>query len=385
MSLPRSRATPTSVAASPSLGRRAPSPSVRGQEGSNDGETFWNKFGTLGRKKKAEEVKEVVAEGNYAIDSPGMPKSAEMPPEEYQLEENEERSMIEPRSFDSPHLQNLIRVLMDWLNDELAEYRIIVQDIEEDLYDGQVLQKLMQKLTGECLAVPEVTQSEEGQRTKLRTVLGFANKVLGINQRSGGVYKWSVESVHTKNIVSILHLLVSLARHFRAPIRLPEDVVVDVVIVTKREGILQHRVIAEQLTTAYDDLGLKCERDAFDTLFDHAPDKLEVVKKSLVTFVNKHLNKINLEVSDLDTQFSDGVYLVLLTGLLEGYFVPLYDFFLTPQSFDEKVVNVSLAFELMQDAGLPKPKARPEDIVNLDLKSTLRVLYNLFTKYKHLN
>lgn len=44
-----------------------------------------------------------------------------------------------------------------------------------------------------------------------------------------------------------------------------------------------------------------------------------------------------------------------------------------------------LAFELMQDSGLPKPKARPEDIVNLDLKSTLRVLYNLFTKYKHLN
>ena len=28
---------------------------------------------------------------------------------------------------------------------------------------------------------------------------------------------------------------------------------------------------------------------------------------------------------------------------------------------------------------------RAEDIVNLDLKSTLRVLYNLFTKYKHLS
>ena len=57
----------------------------------------------------------------------------------------------------------------------------------------------------------------------------------------------------------------------------------------------------------------------------------QVVKKSLVTFVNKHLNKINLEVYDLDTQFSDGVYLCLLTGLLEGYFVPLFDFHLTPQ------------------------------------------------------
>lgn len=46
------------------------------------------------------------------------------------------------------------------------------------------------------------------------------------------------------------------------------------------------------------------ERDAFDTLFDHAPDKLNVVKKTLITFVNKHLNKLNLEVTELDTQVS---------------------------------------------------------------------------------
>ena len=71
-------------------------------------------------------------------------------------------------------------------------------------------------------------------------------------------------------------LQVALARHFRAPIRMPENVIVDVVIVTKKEGGLLHRVIAEQLTAEYDDLGLKCERDAFDTLFDHAPDKLQV-------------------------------------------------------------------------------------------------------------
>ena len=46
------------------------------------------------------------------------------------------------------------------------------------------------------------------------------------------------------------------------------------------------------LAGSYDDVGMRCERDAFDTLFDHAPDKLMVVKKSLVTFVNKHLNKV---------------------------------------------------------------------------------------------
>ncbi|KAG8323238.1 hypothetical protein J6590_009886 [Homalodisca vitripennis] len=135
----------------------------------------------------------------------------------------------------------------------------------------------------------------------------------------------------------------------------------------KKEGSLSHRTISEELTSTYDDLGMRCERDAFDTLFDHAPDKLQVVKKSLVTFVNKHLNKVNLEVSDLDTQFHDGVYLTLLMGLLEGFFVPLYSFHLTPQDFDQKVHNVSFAFELMQDVGLAKPKARPE-VIFLNLK-----------------
>lgn len=380
MSLSRSR-TPMRGAASPAPSRRGARESPAPPEG-REGESFWEKMGTLGRKKKVQEAKEVEVEGKYAIDSPGMPKSCEVSPEEYMLEENEERSMIEPKSYENPKLKDLIKIIIDWINDELVHDRIIIQDIEEDLYDGQILQKLLEKLTQERLSVPEVTQSEEGQKNKLRVVLGVANRVLGLQR---GQARWSVESVHTKNIVSILHLLVALARHFRAPIRLPENVVVDVVIVTKKEGVLTHRVIAEELTSSYKDIGMRCERDAFDTLFDHAPDKLQVVKKSLITFVNKHLNKINLEVTDLDTQFSDGVYLCLLVGHLEGYFVPLYDFHLTPKSFDEKVANVSLAFELMMDGGLPQPKARPEDIVNLDLKSTLRVLYNLFTKYKHLS
>jgi len=34
-------------------------------------------------------------------------------------------------------------VLIDWINDELADFRIIVKDLEEDLFDGQILQKLI--------------------------------------------------------------------------------------------------------------------------------------------------------------------------------------------------------------------------------------------------
>lgn len=150
--------------------------------------------------------------------------------------------------------------------------------------------------------------------------------------------------------------------------------------------------------------------------------------QSMVTFVNKHLNKINLEVSEVETQFHDGVYLTLLMGLLEGFFVPLHSFHLTPKEHEQKVHNVGFAFELMEEVGVPKPKARPEgkidhvvlciyfaqplflcslyfylllctytiyfilfilyifsDIVNFDLKSTLRVLYHLFTRYRDIS
>ena len=34
-------------------------------------------------------------------------------------------------------------MLLDWINDELAEQRIIVTDLEEDMFDGQILQKLI--------------------------------------------------------------------------------------------------------------------------------------------------------------------------------------------------------------------------------------------------
>ncbi|KAB0370904.1 hypothetical protein FD755_017313 [Muntiacus reevesi] len=196
------------------------------------------------------------------------------------------------------------------------------------------------KLESEKLNVAEVTQSEIAQKQKLQTVLEKINETLKLPPRS---IKWNVDTVHAKSLVAILHLLVALSQYFRAPIRLPDHVSIQVVVVQKREGILQSRQIQEEIT----------ERDAFDTLFDHAPDKLNVVKK-----------------------FADGVYLVLLMGLLEGYFVPLHSFFLTPDSFEQKVLNVSFAFELMQDGGLEKPKPRPEDGgVGLDWKDQVRLLY----------
>uniref|UniRef100_A0A3Q4G0Y3 Parvin, alpha a n=1 Tax=Neolamprologus brichardi TaxID=32507 RepID=A0A3Q4G0Y3_NEOBR len=362
------------MASSPQKSPSSPkSPTPKSPSSRKKDDSFLGKLGgTLVRRKKAKEVSELQEEGINAINLPLSPSHYELDPEDTMLEENEVRTMVDPNSKNDRKLQELMKVLIDWINDVLVGERIIVKDLAEDLYDGQVLQKLFEKLEGEKLNVAEVTQSEIAQKQKLQTVLERINESLKLSTRN---IRWNVDSVHAKSIVAILHLLVALSQHFRAPIRLPDHVSIQVVVVQ----------VGERSFFFYLAFSGRHERDAFDTLFDHAPDKLSVVKKTLITFVNKHLNKLNLEVSELDTQFADGVYLVLLMGLLEGYFVPLYNFFLTPENFDQKVHNVSFSFELMQDGGLERPKPRPEDIVNCDLKSTLRVLYNLFSRYRNVD
>ena len=71
MSLPRSKTPRGAASPAPShksYGRASNSPAP---EGKSDG-TFWEKVGTLGRKKKAQEVQQVEVEGKHAIDSPGI-------------------------------------------------------------------------------------------------------------------------------------------------------------------------------------------------------------------------------------------------------------------------------------------------------------------------
>lgn len=54
--------------------------------------------------------------------------------------------MLTIESRDDPRVQEVIQLLIHWLNYELASQRIVVKHIQEDLYDGQIVQKLTEKL-----------------------------------------------------------------------------------------------------------------------------------------------------------------------------------------------------------------------------------------------
>uniref|UniRef100_A0A8C2GLU9 Parvin, alpha b n=1 Tax=Cyprinus carpio TaxID=7962 RepID=A0A8C2GLU9_CYPCA len=281
-------------------------------------DSFLGKLGgTSARRKKAKEVSERQEEGMNAINLPLSSTPFELDPEDTVLDEIEVRTMVDPYSRNDPKLQELMKVLIDWISDVLVRERIIVKDLVEDLYDGQVLQKLFENLEGEKLNVAEVTQCEITQKQKLQTVLEKINDTLKISSRNT---KWNTVHCQPSLPFTKVHF------YFLMPIVV--------------SGLIK------EIMSYFTDLFF------FQTL---------------ITFVNKHLNKLNLEVSELETQFADGMYLVLLMGLLEGYFAMVNNLKIITFSRKQKLLPTLLMYY----------------IVNCDLKSTLRVLYNLFTKYRN--
>ncbi|NXJ62388.1 PARVG protein, partial [Rostratula benghalensis] len=224
-------------------------------------------------------------------------------------------------------------LLIDWINTTLKEEHIIVKNLEEDLYDGLVLHHLLENLGSLKLDVDKIALTEKKQRQKLSVILEAVAKCLQLEESQ---LKWSVESILTKDLLSTLHLLVAIAKHFKPNLAMPSNVQVETIIIENTSRGLKTTPAIEYITEN-NYCCFHTENDAFDELFSRAPDKLDAVKKVFLQFVNQHVGKLGLSVKDIECQFADGVILLLLIGQLEGYFLNLRDFFLTPTSTTEMV------------------------------------------------
>ncbi|XP_013040062.1 gamma-parvin isoform X2 [Anser cygnoides] len=244
----------------------------------------------------------------------------------------EKKKLIKPTASNNPKLEELKLLLIDWINTTLKQEHIVVKSLEEDLYDGLVLHHLL--------------------------------------------------AILTKDLLSTLHLLVTIAKHFQPSLAIPPNVQVETIIIENTSKGLKMTSAVEYITGSKENLEEQSTDDAFDEIFSRAPDRLDDVKKVFLQFVNQHVGKLGLNVKDMESQFADGVILLLLIGQLEGYFLNLRDFFLTPASTTEMLHNVNLALDLLTDGGLLNFSVNSEDIVKGDMKSTMRILYCLYSKYK---
>ncbi|KAK5615432.1 hypothetical protein CRENBAI_001151 [Crenichthys baileyi] len=283
-------------------------------------------------------------------------------PLEVESFQGEKRKLIQPTSLKDPKFENLKQALVDWINTTLKAEHIVIQSLEEDLYDGLVLHHLLSSLGGVKLAVEEIALTSAAQIRKLEVIMKELDERLGVPDSS--LIKWDVKLIHNKDLLATIHLLVAMAKAFQPKLNLPANVQIEVVILeVSRSGIkseVQTEVLTEDSRKTGSDSSSKSEReDPIEQLLKLEANKVNTVKK-----------------------FADGVILLLLIGQLEGFFIPLFDFNLTPVNDSEMLQNVTLALDLLNDIGLQLPSIDPQDIVSEDIAATLKVLYALFKRHK---
>ncbi|XP_056454423.1 gamma-parvin [Gadus chalcogrammus] len=300
------------------------------------------------------------------------------------LFQGERRKIIQPTSLLDPKVEKLKDVLTSWINKTLTPDHIVVQSLDEDLFDGLVLHHLLARLAGVSLSVDEIAVTAAAQIHKLGVVLEEVNKRLGLTDDA--LAKWNVQLIHNKDLLATIHLLVTMVRHFQPDLALPPNVKVEVVLVeVTKTGIksdIQSEDLTEESRPSLQSPNSSSGEDPIEKLLTLDAHKILLAKTSIVNFVNQNMSSMGLQVADLDTQFSDGVILLLLIGQLEGFFIPLGDFHLSPANHAEMVHNVTLACDFLLDIGLNVPNIDPEDIISRDVGATLKVLYFLFRRHK---
>ncbi|XP_037110127.1 gamma-parvin isoform X3 [Syngnathus acus] len=264
--------------------------------------------------------------------------------------------MIQPTSLKDPKLEKLKEALVDWINRTLKEEHIVVRSLDEDLYDGLVLHHLLGRLADVHLPLEEIARSSSAQIRKLEAVMEELDKRLDQPHT-----KWDVSSIHKKNLLATLHLLVAMVRHFQPELKLPTGVKVQVALVEVSGKGIRSDVQTEVLTEESSDSENVSRTDGDANRVEQLL-KMEAHKVALVK------------------QFSDGVILLLLIGQLEGFFIPLCDFSLTPVDHAQMLHNVSLALSLLTHLGL-HVSIQAGDVVTQDVAATLKVLFALFNKH----
>ncbi|KAI3371124.1 hypothetical protein L3Q82_023762 [Scortum barcoo] len=253
--------------------------------------------------------------------------------------QGEKRKLIQPTSLKDPKLEKLKETLVNWINSTLKAEHIVVQSLEEDLFDGLVLHHLLSRLADVHLPVEEIALTSNAQIHKLEVILEELDKRLGL--QDGGEIKWTVKLIHNKDLLATIHLLVAMVRCFQPELELPPNVKVEVVLVeVNKTGIksdVQAEVLTEESNTGSDSHSNTGREDPIDQLLRLEAHKVNMVKKAILHFVNQNMSTMGLQVADMDKQFADGVILLLLIGQLEGFFIPLCDFNLTPVNPSEMV------------------------------------------------
>jgi hypothetical protein len=175
--------------------------------------------------------------------------------------------------------------------------------------------------------------------------------------------RWNLQGILSGDYSTLLCFLVDLAIMFECNITLPSNVSIAVICTQTVDGAVVSKTNRVQITSEYTqfekfpsqsftELSKSYSQDlfavtgAFEQLIDSA-EKLNEICVLMVQFANNHLAELGHKIHSLH-ELADGKKLVLLIGMVGGFFVPFDRFYLNPNSEEHRDKNMSLALKLME-------------------------------------
>ncbi|KAI8901461.1 hypothetical protein BC833DRAFT_577778 [Globomyces pollinis-pini] len=114
-------------------------------------------------------------------------------------------------------------------------------------------------------------------------------------------------------------------------------------------------------------------QDLYEELID-SPEKFEEISQLLCDFTNKNLEEVGLNIQRL-SDLSNGANLLILIGIIGRFFIPFDKYHLNPKDEKQRIFNVELAIQLMEELGID---VSPLDIIDIergDLKTISRAVF----------
>ncbi|KII68137.1 Filamin-A [Thelohanellus kitauei] len=103
-------------------------------------------------------------------------------------------------------------------------------------------------------------------------------------------------------------------------------------------------------------------------------------KEIFLRWINQCLEPLSVQISNLDRDLADGTKLVMLYEILSGQKVKKY--WENPNSYFQSVENVNTAFTGFRNDGIKFVNIEPNDIVKMDIKLTMGVIWSLILHYQ---
>ncbi|KAJ3302772.1 hypothetical protein HDV03_004589 [Kappamyces sp. JEL0829] len=287
---------------------------------------------------------------------------------------------IHPASQGDPNLKKLMNSLKEWLNADGA-LGIYVKDLFNDLFVAKLLVSLIQeKLDVQILDLQAFSGSTQKNFQLIMGVLvPYTEKNLFSNPE-----RWSLKGILANDYSSLLCFLVDMASYLECPYAIPTNVSLIITNTQVVNGAIIKKNMKHVITCSASMEALNATNEvvepppdsteAYERLVGESEEQFEEVCMLLVAFVNNYLADIELSINDL-RDLADGSRLILLIGMIGAFFVPLSSFCLAPSSEHDEILNLKVAWDLLEVIGVKTENLDLEAVRMRDARAISRLVF----------